>query len=646
MWAAPQPAMAQPMPFMAPRISLPTAETIGDWTRYRDAQGQPYYHNPKLGKTQWEPPDVFKNKPTNPAEQWVEYNTGDKKYYVNVLTGMSTFMKPASIIQNEKRAEELEKKKREEAQKAQQKAEVERAQKQVDTIAAKKPPVTATTATKSSAAAATTTTPTTTTPKTPTPAATATSTPKTEKKSESWVNQVAKDAEEDANKSENTSEFTAVEDTVKKRKAKKDPIYTTKEEAVNAFKSLLSDKGVGEDDQWKPTLSRIISDQRYRALKTLSERKKVFKQYKEELGERMVTEKRSKDRSAREGFMELLAETKDLKPGMSYHALCPYIEKDERFKAVAEESDRAEYLHRYQQQEAKRLKEEEAKRDELKQKKYREEVDALKQALKDDTDITHATDYHDIEQQFIDKNENWSSLREEDVKRYVKRYVKDLQREYDEAQREEREKQKKKERNEKEKKRDAERAQEKSFKEFLKECTRKDIPVFHAKSRWEDVIVLDEFKNDSRFTALSEREKKAFHIFEYFCHDLERELVEDKKRIKRVLKGEKFAIEPTMQVPELMSKFGDHEKITKIDNTNKRLLFLEMIAKAQFRQRERELEKKKKEERDRSDRKRRRSRSRKRNRSRSRNRRRSRDRKRSRSRSADNRDRKRYRNED
>merc|ERR1719233_927703 len=164
-WPTPQAAMAQPIQYMAPRISLPTAETIGDWTRYRDAQGQPYYHNPKLGKTQWEPPDVFKSKPANPAEQWVEYNTGDKKYYVNVLTRMSTFIKPASIIQREKRAEELEKKKREEAQKAQQKAEVERAQKQVDTIAAKKPPVTPTTAATSSPAA----------------------------KTESWVNQVAKD---------------------------------------------------------------------------------------------------------------------------------------------------------------------------------------------------------------------------------------------------------------------------------------------------------------------------------------------------------------------------------------------------------------------------------------------------------------------
>merc|ERR1719204_439206 len=311
MWPAPQAALAQPMPFMAPRISVPTAETIGDWTRYRDAQGQPYYHNPKLGKTQWEPPDVFKNKSTNPAEQWVEYNTGDKKYYVNVLTGMSTFVKPASLIQREKKAEE-EKKKREEAQKAQQKAEVEQAQKQVDTIAAKKPPV-------------------------------------VEKKSESWVNQVAKDAEEDANKSENTAEFTAVEDTVKKLKPKKDPVYKTKEDAVNAFKSLLKDKGVGEEDQWKPTLSRIISDQRYRALKTLSERKKVFKQYKEEIGEKMLNEKRAKDKKLRSDFNAMLEECTEIKCGMGYHNILPYIEDDERFKAVEDEELRSELCHRYVQ---------------------------------------------------------------------------------------------------------------------------------------------------------------------------------------------------------------------------------------------------------------------------------------------------------
>mgnify|MGYP002636165698 FL=1 len=32
----------------------------GGWLVYYDNVGRPYYHNAKLGKTQWTPPDVVK----------------------------------------------------------------------------------------------------------------------------------------------------------------------------------------------------------------------------------------------------------------------------------------------------------------------------------------------------------------------------------------------------------------------------------------------------------------------------------------------------------------------------------------------------------------------------------------------------------
>jgi len=38
---------------------LPVAVTIGLWTRYQDAQGRLYYHNPAQGRSQWEPPEEF-----------------------------------------------------------------------------------------------------------------------------------------------------------------------------------------------------------------------------------------------------------------------------------------------------------------------------------------------------------------------------------------------------------------------------------------------------------------------------------------------------------------------------------------------------------------------------------------------------------
>jgi len=38
---------------------FPVSVTIGSWTRYQDAQGRLYYHNPVQGRSQWEPPEEF-----------------------------------------------------------------------------------------------------------------------------------------------------------------------------------------------------------------------------------------------------------------------------------------------------------------------------------------------------------------------------------------------------------------------------------------------------------------------------------------------------------------------------------------------------------------------------------------------------------
>eukprot|EP00497_Spongosphaera_streptacantha_P002664 TRINITY_DN3262_c0_g2_i1.p2 TRINITY_DN3262_c0_g2~~TRINITY_DN3262_c0_g2_i1.p2 ORF type:complete len:137 (-),score=29.61 TRINITY_DN3262_c0_g2_i1:78-488(-) len=104
------------------------------------------------------------------------------------------------------------------------------------------------------------------------------------------------------------------------------PTYQTKEEATDAFKALLAEKKISEDDHWNTTLSKIISDPRYRALKTLSERKKVFKQYKEEIGEKILNgryEKRAKDKKLRSDFNAMLEECSEIKCGMGYHNILP-----------------------------------------------------------------------------------------------------------------------------------------------------------------------------------------------------------------------------------------------------------------------------------------------------------------------------------
>jgi len=586
----------------------PVPQTIGDWTRYTDTQGTPYFHNAKIDKTQWVPPPEWKN--ASPAEQWVEYNQGPRTCYLNLITRVTTYEKPPVLVAEQRRID-ADRRKQEIALEAQRK----RAE------AAKKA--------------------------------------KAEKKNTSWVNQVAKEASNDADKSKTTSitdtdGFTELPDPVKKRKvkAKNDPIYQTKEEAVNAFMSLLIDKKVGEEDQWNTMLSRIISDQRYRALKTLSERKKVFKKFKEELGERLIMERRDKDRTSRGGFMELLAECKrdgfksgdssmDWKPGMSYHTLRPYIESDPRFKALEDnDSLRANLLARFEADGQRKKKEEE-------KKVLREQTDALKAALKEDSKITHETTpyrneskFRDVEKRYMKDNEKWKDLRENDITHYIKRHVRDLQDVYDKDKekesKKEREKTKASRRKDYEKQREQEKAEEKAFKEFLTDCTKMDTPAFHAKTRWEDVMETDAFKKDERFSKLAESEDKvaklrrAFYVFEHFCNDLDSDLRDAKKTLKKIVKDSEVEIKIESTVPELMEKFSENEKLKDIDKVHLRLLFLEMIAKVEFRQKEKDKEAeraKQKEDRGRDrDRDRDRGRDRDRRRSRSRDRGRDKDR--------------------
>merc|ERR1719273_937442 len=106
--------MVQPMmmpvvvpPHMARMRTIPQPQqrqpqTIGKWTVYYTDKGQPYYHNATTKKTQWEcPKEVSAELKKQPASEWAIYNTGDKTYYFNIVTGQSTFTKPKAIAELE-----------------------------------------------------------------------------------------------------------------------------------------------------------------------------------------------------------------------------------------------------------------------------------------------------------------------------------------------------------------------------------------------------------------------------------------------------------------------------------------------------------------------------------------------------------------
>jgi hypothetical protein len=65
--------------------------------------------------------------------------------------------------------------------------------------------------------------------------------------------------------------------------SKKDEIqYATYEERVAAFKALLDNMGVTSTWTWDMTMRTIIKDERYKALKTLAEKKQVLAEFQAE----------------------------------------------------------------------------------------------------------------------------------------------------------------------------------------------------------------------------------------------------------------------------------------------------------------------------------------------------------------------------
>lgn len=124
-------------------------------------------------------------------------------------------------------------------------------------------------------------------------------------------------------------------------------IYSSKQEAKNAFKALLESVSVQSDWTWEQAMREIINDRRYGALKTLGERKQAFNEY---LGQRKkleAEERRMRQKKAREEFRKMLEECKELTSSIKWSKAVTMFENDERFKAVERNRDREDIFESF-----------------------------------------------------------------------------------------------------------------------------------------------------------------------------------------------------------------------------------------------------------------------------------------------------------
>ncbi|KAG6409219.1 hypothetical protein SASPL_132253 [Salvia splendens] len=136
-------------------------------------------------------------------------------------------------------------------------------------------------------------------------------------------------------------------------------LYATKQEAKNAFKTLLESANVEANWTWDQAMRVIINDKRYGALKTLGEKKQAFNEYLMQRKKIEAEDRRHRQRKAKEDFVKMLENITLGSCFGSYHCSSPMdmflieytavlglhkaltmFEDDKRFKAVDLEVDR------------------------------------------------------------------------------------------------------------------------------------------------------------------------------------------------------------------------------------------------------------------------------------------------------------------
>ncbi|MCO5602361.1 hypothetical protein L7F22_056492 [Adiantum nelumboides] len=100
--------------------------------------------------------------------------------------------------------------------------------------------------------------------------------------------------------------------------AEESTVYATKAEAKNAFKELLEAVGVESNWTWEQAMRLIINDKRYGALKNLGERKQTFYDFLAQKKKQETEERRTKLKKARDDFMSMLQESKELSSKMRW----------------------------------------------------------------------------------------------------------------------------------------------------------------------------------------------------------------------------------------------------------------------------------------------------------------------------------------
>lgn len=474
------------------------------WTEHKSLDGKTYYYNTETKQSTWEKPNDLKSQ----AEQllskcpWKEYksDTG-KPYFYNSQTKESRWAKPKEL-------EDLE---------VLIKAE------ENGTAEALAPGTAAAPAVQADNAAAMTTV----------MEAETTAAVSEEPVSQAVVHHTAEvkaaDAPVASSETPVATEAPASVEPPKEERPelqKKTYKWNTKEEAKQAFKELLKEKGVSSNSSWEQAMKMIINDPRYSALPKLSEKKQAFNAYKVQTEKEEKEEARIKYKESKETFQRFLENHDKMTSTTRYKKAEQMFAELEVWSCVPER-DRLEIYEDVLFNLAKKEKEQ-AKQ--LRKRNW----EALKNILDNMANVTYRTTWSEAQQYLLDnptfaEDEELQNMDKEDALICFEEHIRALEKE------EEEDKQKTLLRE-----RRRQRKNRESFQKFLDELH--DHGQLHSMSAWMEMYPT--LSSDIRFAnMLGQPGSTPLDLFKFYVEDLKARYHDEKRIIKDILKDKSFLVE-------------------------------------------------------------------------------------------------------
>ncbi|XP_010889088.1 pre-mRNA-processing factor 40 homolog A isoform X1 [Esox lucius] len=542
----------------SPQDDQPKKKSV--WTEHKSLDGKTYYYNTETKQSSWEKPDDLKS----PAEQmlskcpWKEYKSDNgKAYYYNSQTKESRWTKPKEL-------EDLE---------AMIKAEENGTPEMAAPAAVMPPPIQL----DSTAAMATM--------MMEMPAIVPATAVAVEQMSQvpMHVAEVRADTPVTSAEEAVVMEAPASKDVSKEERpelVKKTYKWNTKEEAKQAFKELLKEKGVSSNASWEQAMKMIINDPRYSALPKLSEKKQAFNAYKVQTEKEEKEEARIKYKESKETYQRFL-ENHEKMTSTTRYKKAEQMFSDLDVWSTVPERDRIEiyedvlfYLAKKEKEQAKQLR--------------KRNWEALKNILDNMANVTYRTTWSEAQQYLLDnptfaEDEELQNMDKEDALICFEEHIRALEKEEDD----EKQKTLLRERRRQRKNREA-------FQKFLDELH--DHGQLHSMSAWMEMYPT--VSSDIRFANMLGQPVYGVYsagstpldLFKFYVEDLKARYHDEKRIIKDILKDKNFLVEVNTSFEDFGTVISSDKRATTLDAGNIKLAFNSLLEKAEAREREREKE--------------------------------------------------------